>query len=506
MSRSLASRPGTASYQEIAVGSVIHGYRVRRGLSARPGMDVAVEAEAPDGGLVAITVFAPELTRTKHLRRRLFRLAQLRASVAHPNLLPVLGVYEKRSRVLLVSQIASPWTLADRLRLGTLEPDEALRVLAQVASGLEAAAAKGLVHHDLTARAIVMDEAEPANALLTDFGISLPATPGCELLSATESLDYRSPEEVRGEPPQPASNVYSLTCILTECLTGAPPFRYDRPLLTLHAHVVEPAPQVSLRREGLTPDIDRLIAKGMAKDPRERFASPMHFIRAAAPALGVKTPAVADPSPRKQKPGRPRPARRSRRTSRWRPGARAHVPASGWVALALLVSAFAGFATGDLDRSPEHAAPVAVPAAPASSAAEHRAVREQRTAYVDAVGHTMQRLDRRRAAARRYMLRARRPRNQAVSAQALAAAFADARQSLPRSAPALSGAPLTGPLRGAERAYRALAVAARRGSFSRWKTARREALQQELKLERALAGLRSHYNELERRSAGSTTA
>jgi Protein kinase domain len=506
MTSSLASRPGGAPYRPIEVGSVIHGYRVRRGLSARPGMDVVVEAEAPEGGLVALTVLAPELTRDREVRRRLIRLAKLRASIAHPNLLPVLGAHEKRSRVVLVSQIAGPWTLADRLRMGSLEPDEALRLLAQVASGLEAAAAKGLVHHDLTAGAIVMDEAEPANAVLTDFGISLPATPGCELLSATESVDYRAPEQVRGEPARPASNVYSLSCILTECLTGAPPFRYDRPLLTLHAHVVESAPRISRRREDLTPDIDRVIAKGMAKDPRERFASPTHLIRAAAPALGVRTPAVAIPPPRKQAPPRPPPARRSARTSKWRLGARGRVRAPGWAALALVVSAVAGFATGNLDRSPEHAAPAAVAAAPAASAAGQRAVREQRSEYVDAVGRTMHRLDRRRATARRHLRRARRPGNQAASARALAAAFADARKSLPRPAPALSGAPLSGSLLGAERAYRALAVAARKGSVGRWKAARREALEQELKVERALAGLRSRYNELERRSAGSTRA
>jgi hypothetical protein len=289
MSSSVASGPSTPQDRPIAVGTVIHGYQVRRTLSARPGMDVVVEAKAPDGRLVALTVFPPELTRDKELRRRLLRLAMLRASIAHPHVLPVLGVLEQRNRIVLVSLIPSPWTLADRLRLGALEPDEALRILAQVASGLEAAAGKGLVHHDLSAGSIVMDEGEPANAVLTDFGISLPPTPGCELLSATESLDYRSPEQVRGEAPQPASNVYSLSCILVACLTGTPPFPYDRPLLTLHAHVVEPAPQISRRREELTPDIDRVLAKGMAKDPRERFASPTQLIRTAAPALGVKT-------------------------------------------------------------------------------------------------------------------------------------------------------------------------------------------------------------------------
>jgi Protein kinase domain len=506
MSSSLASPPAGAPDRSIAVGTVIHGYRVRRELSARPGMDAVVEAKAPDGRLVALTLFAPELTRDKELRRRLLRLATLRASIQHPHLLPVFGVHEKRSRVVLVSQIASPWTLADRLRMGTLEPDEAMRILAQVASGLEAAAAKGLVHHDLTAGAIVMDEGEPAKAVLTDFGISLPPAPGCELLSATESLDYRSPEQVRGEPPRPASNVYSLSCILAACVTGTPPFRYDRPLLTLHAHVVEPPPQISKRGQGLSPDIDRVIAKGMAKDPRERFDSPTQLIRAAAPALGVKTPAVAIPAPRKQQPRRQRPARRPAPKSGRRLSALRQVRAPAWVALALFVSALGGFATGNLDWSRGKSAAAVSPAAPAIPAAERRAVREQRTEYVEAVGRTMQRLDRSRARARRELRRARRPRNQAAAAQALATALASARASLPEPAPALSDARLRGSLRDAQRAYRGLAAAARRGNRKAWKVARREAVHRERAVERALATLRSRYDQLERLAAASTRA
>ena len=505
MSSSLASGPSRAKGRPITAGTVIHGYQVRRRLSARPGMDVVLEAKAPDGRLVALTLFAPELTRDKEMRRRLLRLGMLRASITHPHLLPVFGVHEKRGRVVLVSQIASPWTLADRLRLGALEPDEALPALAQVASGLEAAAAKGLVHHDLTAGAIVMDEGEPADAMLTDFGISLPPTPGCELLSATESLDYRSPEQVRGEAPQPASNVYSLSCILVACLTGAPPFPYDRPLLTLHAHVVEPAPEISRRSEELTPDIDRVVAKGMAKDPRERFASPTQLIRAAAPALGVKTPAVAIPPPRRQQPRRQRTARRTEPKSPRRLTL-GRVRAPAWVALALFVSALGGFATGNLDRPSGQPNPASPAAAPAIPAAQQRAVREQRAEYVEAVGRTMNRLDRRRARGRLQLRRARRPQDQAAAAQALAAVLADARKSLPSAAPGLSGANLLSSLREAQRAYRELAVAARKGSRKGWKASRREALQHERNVERALGGLRSRYDELERRSAATTRA
>ena len=505
MSNSLAKRPDRAPRRPIAVGTMIDGYRVRRVLSERPGIDLVVEADTPDGRFVALTLYAPELTPDKALRRRVLQLAQLRASIRHPYLLPVFGVHRKRGRVVLATEIASPWTLADRLRLGALEPNETLWILAQVASGLEAAAAKGLIHHDLTAEAISVDEAEPAHALLKDFGISIPPTAGYQLLTETESLDYRAPEQLRGEPPRPASNVYSLSCLLAECLTGAPPFPYDRPLLTVHAHEVEPPPRISERGAGLLPDIDRVIAKGMAKDPRKRYTSPTQLIRAAAPALRAKTPAIAIPAPQERQPRRQRAARRAAPPSRRRPKALRKVRAPAWVALALMVSALGGFATGNLDRSSERAAPAATPVAPVIRAAEQRAVREQRTAYVQAVGRTMKALDRRRDAAARRLQRARRPRNQAAAAEAYVAAFAEARKSLPAGPSSLPRAPLSGSLREAQRAYRGLAVAARRGNTKAWKAARREALQHEKNVERALAELRSRYDQLER-SAAATKA
>jgi hypothetical protein len=269
--------------------------------------------------------------------------------------------------------------------------------------------------------------------------------------------------------------------------------------------VVEPAPQISRRRDDVTPDIDRVIAKGMAKDPRERFATPTQLIRAAAPALGVKTPAVALPAPRKQQPRRHRTARRSAPKPRRRL-ALGQVRAPAWVALALFVSALAGFATGNLDPSSGPSTPAATPTAPAIPAAEHRAVREQRTQYVVAVGRTMNRLDRRRARARHTLRRARRARNQAAAAQALVTAFAKARESLPSPATGLTGGDLSSSLREAERAYRELAVAARKGNDRAWRAARRDAVQRERNVARVLERLRSRYDELERRSAAPTRA
>jgi serine/threonine protein kinase len=257
----------------VTEGAVLNGYRVERVLSTRLGIHTVVEAVGTDGRHVALTLLDASLCEDTRLRRHVLRLARVRASILHPNVLP-LGPYEADERVGLVSALAGARTLADGLESGPLAPDEAVSILSQVASALEAAAAQGLVHRDLATKSIVFGETEPERVFLGDFGITMPPLPGCELLDAAEGIDYCSPEEVRGEPLVPESNVYSLACLVVECLTGAPPFPYDRPLLTLHAHVVEPPPKVSARRPELPAALDEVIARAMAKDPRERFRSP----------------------------------------------------------------------------------------------------------------------------------------------------------------------------------------------------------------------------------------
>jgi Protein kinase domain len=450
------------------------GYRVERVLSTRLGVHTVVQAIGPDGGRVAITLLDPAVADDPHLRRHVLRLARTRASIRHPNVLPLVGPHDVEDRIGLVSTLAGPCTLADRLGDGPLEPVEAVAILCQVASALETAAANGLVHRDLAPRSVVFGDGDSDQVFLGDFGITMPPLPGCELVDAAEGIDYCSPEEVRGEALEPESNVYSLACLLVECLTGAPPYSYDRPLLTLHAHVVEPPPRVSERRPELPAALDEVILRAMAKDPRERYRSPGRLMRAAAEALGVEAtvPVLVTPRP----PDEPRAASRPRAVARPR-RARTRIG----IGVVVPVVALCGLAVGLVDWSGPPAP--ASPSDRASAAAE----RARQTEQVRAVGDAVEQLATRRVDLRRRLASARRPAGQAAAAGALADAYARTRDALAKPSAAVpAAAAIRGGLRETESAYRRLAAAARARDPGPWRRARRETRQREAQLERTL--------------------
>jgi Protein kinase domain len=447
------------------------GYRVERVLSTRLGVHTVVQAIGPDGGRVAITLLDPAVADDPQLRRHVLRLARTRASIRHPNVLPLVGPHDVEDRIGLVSTLAGPCTLADRLARGRLAPAEAVAILCQVASALETAAANGLVHRDLAPRSIVFGDEDSDQVFLGDFGITMPPLPGCELVDAAEGIDYCSPEEVRGEPLESESNVYSLACLLVECLTGAPPYSYDRPLLTLHAHVVEPPPRVSERRPELPAALDEVMARAMAKDPRKRYRSPGRLMRAAAEALGVEAtvPVLVTPRPPDdvRVASRPRAVARPRRR-RTRIGIGIVVPAV----------ALCGLAVGLVDWSAPPAAPDRAPAA---------AERARQTEQVRAVGDAVEQLAARRVDLRRQLASARRPAGQAAAAGALANAYGRTREALAKPSAAVPAArPIRRALRETEGAYRRLAATARARDRSAWREARRATRLAEAQVERTL--------------------
>ena len=228
----MARGPGAPARQRSKTGAEpgtrVDGYRIERIVSNRRGLNTIAEAATPHGERVTVDVLAQPLRQDRELRRRMGRLVPLRASVDHPNVLKLLRSVDGGQRLHMQSVPPGARTLADLLADGPLKRAEALRILGQIAGALETACLKGLVHRALSPRSIVVEPGGEPKVFLTDFGIGAPRGRACELPSVTEDAGYQAPEEIRGKAPEPASNVYSLTCMLVECLTGSPPYRHSR--------------------------------------------------------------------------------------------------------------------------------------------------------------------------------------------------------------------------------------------------------------------------------------
>lgn len=203
-----------------------------------------------------------------------FRLeAQIAARLNHPN---VVGMYDFDSyhdQPHLVMELVEGWNLAEERSLrGALAPAEAAAITAQAAAGLYAAHRQGVVHRDVKPANVMLTTDRTAK--ITDFGIARFAEEAASSLTATGKIigtaDYLAPERALGRPAQPASDVYSLGCVLYELLTGRPPFSGATSLAVVQQHVsATPAPPDRLRPDIPQPLSDYVLHM-LAKDPAHR--------------------------------------------------------------------------------------------------------------------------------------------------------------------------------------------------------------------------------------------
>jgi hypothetical protein len=258
---------------ELEPGAEIAGCRIE-GIAGRGGMGVVYRATQLDlGRPVAIKVIAADRARDPGLRTRFSLEARLAAAIDHPNLVPVHAAGEEGGRLYLVMRYVGGTDLHKRLkRDGPLSPARAADVVAQLAAGLDAAHAAGLVHRDV----------KPANVLLTgrhvylgDFGLSRLQAQDERFTESGAwigTVDYMSPEHLRGEPCDARSDVYALGCVLFAALTGEPPFRRDTVPQTMSAHLHQPPPRPT-DRANVPAEFDRVIARALAKRPEDRYPS-----------------------------------------------------------------------------------------------------------------------------------------------------------------------------------------------------------------------------------------
>jgi eukaryotic-like serine/threonine-protein kinase len=278
-------------------------------LIARGGMAEVYRAEDAElGRTVAIKLLAEHLADDDATRGRFTReaLAAARLSQA-PSTVTIFDVGEHAGRPYIVMEHMSGGSLADRLRAEGAQPlGRSLKWLGQAAAALDAAHARGIVHRDVKPANLLLDEDD--NVKVADFGVASAAGLGSytEAGSVVGTAGYLSPEQARGERATPESDRYALAVVAYELLTGSRPFERETSTAEATAHVHAPIPVASHANPTLTPEIDQVLARGLAKEPGQRFGSAVELVAELREALdraaGTTRVATAAPSP----PGRRR--------------------------------------------------------------------------------------------------------------------------------------------------------------------------------------------------------
>jgi serine/threonine-protein kinase len=271
------------------VGTNIGPYRVD-GLLGVGGMGKVYSAVGPDGVRVALKIVKEDLARDETFRKRFDREARIAQTVRNPHVVEVLDTGMHEGLPYMAERLIDGQSLEDKLRdEGRLDLRTAVHICAQVALGLQALWAAGMVHRDVKPGNILLDG--EGNAYVTDFGLakdsqgSVLTLPG----QALGSMDYMAPEQIRGEAVTAETDLYSLGCVMFECLQGLPPFADRQGMRVLWAHLQdEPA-----NPDGVSEEVGAAVKSALQKSPEDRPRSGTEYARKLSQAAGIPMADVA---------------------------------------------------------------------------------------------------------------------------------------------------------------------------------------------------------------------
>ncbi|MGZ6652386.1 MAG: serine/threonine-protein kinase, partial [Solirubrobacteraceae bacterium] len=273
-------------------GSVFAGYWIDR-LLDRGGMGVVYKAMDVDlDRAVALKLIAPEWMEDDNATARFRTEARLAASLEHPNIVPVHRGGEEQGVLYLAMRFVPGTNLRRMIDRSPLPFETTGIILTQIASALDAAHSRGLVHRDVKpANILISDETAQTHAYLTDFGLtkrpgSTGGLTGTGLWVGT--ADYVAPEQIQGHAIDGRADIYSLGCVLYEMLTGEVAYPKDGDIAKLWAHISNPPPQPSTTRTDLVPAFDDVVARATAKDPADRYATAGEMAAAAREAIALQ--------------------------------------------------------------------------------------------------------------------------------------------------------------------------------------------------------------------------
>lgn len=229
---------------------------------------------------VAIKLLPPEMLHADpQFRLRFEREAKIIAQLEHPAIVPVYDVGEENNQPYFVMRFMSGGSLSERIKKGIFAIEDAVKILEQIAPGLDEAHAKDIIHRDL----------KPGNILFTNKGVPLISDFGVAKFTQGEAGSvtgsaiigtpaYMAPEQASGDPVDGRTDIYALGVILYEMLTGRQPYEADTPLALAIKHITEPVPRILEANPNLPPWMEKVIATAMAKNKDDRFSTAVELV------------------------------------------------------------------------------------------------------------------------------------------------------------------------------------------------------------------------------------
>ena len=243
--------------------------------------------------VVALKVLPTQMALDPDFAARFRREARAAAGLNNPHIVPIHDYGEIDGRLFVTMRLIDGQDLAARIARGPLPPVQAVNIIDQIAGALHVAHRNELVHRDVKPSNILLDEDD--HAYLIDFGIARAATDTQMTNTGTTigTWAYMSPERFTTGQTDPSVDTYALACVLHETLTGTKPYPGDSIEQIAAGHMFIPPPRPSLMQPGLPPQLDDVIATGMAKNPGDRYPTVRDLARAAQSALNGTAPASA---------------------------------------------------------------------------------------------------------------------------------------------------------------------------------------------------------------------
>jgi serine/threonine protein kinase len=266
------------------IGTELGGYRILEQLG-RGGTSVVYRAEHVRlGRPAALKLLSPGLGEAD-FSDRFLRESRLAASLDHPSIVPVYDAGEDDGLLWIAMACVEGTDLKTLIREeGALPLRRALFILGQIASALDAAHARGLVHRDVKPANILVGPED--RAYLSDFGAvkELASAGMTRTGSFVGTIEYCAPEQIEGGDVDARTDVYALACVLYETLTGTPPFHRPSEVAVLNAHLHAPPPRLTKAAPGTPHELEHVIEKALSKSPLDRQATPGELIAAARAA------------------------------------------------------------------------------------------------------------------------------------------------------------------------------------------------------------------------------